>query len=227
MYIYDLKSPKVSKFYFIRLTKLFSSQILLWLWSLFMLGACGSLCFGLCLLAGCSLFVVCTRLCAIMLFFQYMYIDWSLSLCWQTCLCIACWTSWLPKLLSFSNYEDQYENTNLMPWIYFNVQVHISQFLFFNIRWLPQFYGIKLLPCIPVWSYISESCTINYSFYIFLNKENSAAQVFNTQAFLKKRSRSTNQPPDPMVVYHPSSLTPCSCLAIPWYQGLPRPCECL
>lgn len=29
--------------------------------------------------------------------------------------------------------------------------------------------------------------------------ENSATQVFNTQAFLKKRSRSTNQPPDPMI----------------------------
>ncbi|EEF50636.1 F-box and wd40 domain protein, putative [Ricinus communis] len=29
--------------------------------------------------------------------------------------------------------------------------------------------------------------------------ENSATQVFNTQAFLKKRSRSTNQPPEPMI----------------------------
>ncbi|XAR63896.1 hypothetical protein NMG60_11024041 [Bertholletia excelsa] len=29
--------------------------------------------------------------------------------------------------------------------------------------------------------------------------ENTANQVFNTQAFLKKRSRSTNQPPDPMI----------------------------
>nr|GMC49630.1 DENN domain and WD repeat-containing protein SCD1 [Ipomoea batatas] len=29
--------------------------------------------------------------------------------------------------------------------------------------------------------------------------ENTATQVFNTQAFLKKRSRSTNQPPDPMI----------------------------
>ncbi|XP_057417026.1 DENN domain and WD repeat-containing protein SCD1 isoform X4 [Lotus japonicus] len=30
--------------------------------------------------------------------------------------------------------------------------------------------------------------------------ENSAAHVFNTQAFLKKRSRSSNQPPEPMIV---------------------------
>ncbi|KAK6925237.1 cDENN domain [Dillenia turbinata] len=30
--------------------------------------------------------------------------------------------------------------------------------------------------------------------------ENSANQVFNTQAFLKKRSRSTNQPPEPMII---------------------------
>ncbi|CAH9064292.1 unnamed protein product [Cuscuta epithymum] len=29
--------------------------------------------------------------------------------------------------------------------------------------------------------------------------ENNATQIFNTQAFLKKRSRSTNQPPDPMI----------------------------
>lgn len=29
--------------------------------------------------------------------------------------------------------------------------------------------------------------------------ENTATHVFNTQAFLKKRSRSTNQPPDPMI----------------------------
>ncbi|KAF3646518.1 DENN domain and WD repeat-containing protein SCD1 [Capsicum annuum] len=29
--------------------------------------------------------------------------------------------------------------------------------------------------------------------------ENTATQVFNSQAFLKKRSRSTNQPPDPMI----------------------------
>ncbi|GAB4850614.1 Scytalone dehydratase [Ancistrocladus abbreviatus] len=29
--------------------------------------------------------------------------------------------------------------------------------------------------------------------------ENNATHVFNTQAFLKKRSRSTNQPPDPMI----------------------------
>ncbi|KAH1235983.1 DENN domain and WD repeat-containing protein SCD1 [Glycine max] len=29
--------------------------------------------------------------------------------------------------------------------------------------------------------------------------ENSATQVFNSQAFLKKRSRSTNQPPEPMI----------------------------
>lgn len=192
-----------------------------------MVGVRGSLCFGLCLLAGCSLFVLCTRLCVIMLFSQYMYIDWSLSLCWQTCLCIMRINMRInmyigldflfAKVLSFSNYEDQYENTNLVSWINFNVQVHISQVLCFNIRWLPQFYGIKVLPCcIPVWPYISESGTINYSLYIFLNKENSATQVFNTQAFLKKRSRSTNQPPDPMVVYHPSSLTHSSYLAIPW-----------
>ncbi|KAI4347169.1 hypothetical protein L6164_008005 [Bauhinia variegata] len=30
--------------------------------------------------------------------------------------------------------------------------------------------------------------------------ENSSTQVFNTQAFLRKRSRSTNQPPEPMIV---------------------------
>ncbi|KAK7320022.1 hypothetical protein RJT34_04751 [Clitoria ternatea] len=30
--------------------------------------------------------------------------------------------------------------------------------------------------------------------------ENSAAHVFNTQAFLKKRARSTNRPPEPMIV---------------------------
>ncbi|KAL6528003.1 Scytalone dehydratase [Orobanche hederae] len=30
--------------------------------------------------------------------------------------------------------------------------------------------------------------------------ENTATHIFNSQAFLKKRSRSTNQPPDPMVM---------------------------
>jgi len=37
------------------------------------------------------------------------------------------------------------------------------------------------------------------SFEYVCHQENSATQVFNTQAFLKKRSRSTNQPPEPMV----------------------------
>lgn len=32
-----------------------------------------------------------------------------------------------------------------------------------------------------------------------INQENGVTDVFNTQAFLKKRSRSTNQPEDPMV----------------------------
>lgn len=31
-------------------------------------------------------------------------------------------------------------------------------------------------------------------------QEYSATHVFNSQAFLKKRSRSTNQPPEPMVI---------------------------
>jgi hypothetical protein len=35
---------------------------------------------------------------------------------------------------------------------------------------------------------------------LFWCQENSATQVFNTQAFLKKRSRSTNQPSEPMVI---------------------------
>jgi hypothetical protein len=34
----------------------------------------------------------------------------------------------------------------------------------------------------------------------FWCQENSATQVFNTQAFLKQRSRATNQPSEPMVI---------------------------
>lgn len=34
---------------------------------------------------------------------------------------------------------------------------------------------------------------------LYVHQENTATHVFNAQAFLKKRSRSTNQPPDPMV----------------------------
>ncbi|KAH6799148.1 stomatal cytokinesis defective / SCD1 protein [Perilla frutescens var. frutescens] len=36
-------------------------------------------------------------------------------------------------------------------------------------------------------------------FYFPLYQENTGTNVFNSQAFLKKRSRSTNQPPDPMI----------------------------
>ena len=33
-------------------------------------------------------------------------------------------------------------------------------------------------------------------------QENTATNVFNTQAFLKKRSRLTNEPPDQMVSFN-------------------------
>ncbi|GFS40765.1 stomatal cytokinesis defective [Actinidia rufa] len=43
-----------------------------------------------------------------------------------------------------------------------------------------------------------EDQDLQLSLLVF-SQENTATQVFNAQAFLKKRSRSTNQPPDPMI----------------------------